>query len=224
MKNIFVRILVNIFIMGSMSQMSCQSFVNSLKETKEGTTDLDTTTAEIEPAPRSSQEAVAVELEERADETPFLADSSALIAAEKALRERPELRGHEIFIYRSVHFYDDGRISMKIQHPEQKNYVDSYDYRDGKWSDPLPVVLSKRDIVAKDIVSLNSLPFKNANQVFLHLKEKLQQIGSRSEDYTVYAITSGNEIKWYPRTIANDRSKYSIEFNTNGTIRSFQQD
>ncbi|MFD2969460.1 hypothetical protein [Sphingobacterium bambusae] len=224
MKKVFVRSLVSLFITASLLQMSCQSFVNSLKETKEGTTDIDTTAAEIEPAPRSSQEAVAVEQEERADETPFLADSSALIAAERSLRDRPELRGQDIFIYRSVHFYDDGRISLKVQHPQQKNYVDSYDYRDGKWSDPSPVVLSKRDIVAKDIVSLNSLPFKTANQVFLHLKEKLQQIGSRSEDYTVYAITSGNEIRWYPRTISNERSKYSIEFNADGTIRSFEQE
>ncbi|GEM_PF-619173 len=223
MKKIWVRILVSLFMTAPMLQMSCQSFVNSLKETKDGAAGQDTTSGEVPATPRSSQEAVAVEQEERSDETPFLADSSALIAAEKALRERPELRGHEIFIYRSVHFYDDGRISLKIQHPEQKNYVDSYDYRDGKWSDPLPVVLSKRDNVAKDIVSLNRLPFKNANQVFLHLKEKLQQIDSRSGDYTVYAITSGNEIRWYPRTISNDRSKYSIEFNANGTIRSFEQ-
>ena len=53
---------------------------------------------------------------------------------------------------------------------------------------------------------------------------KMQEIGSKSTNRTVYATTYRNKVTWYPRSLSNERSRYSIEFNEDGTLRSFEQD
>lgn len=204
----------------SLLQGACDAFVNTLRETKSGPVS-DTLTRS---KPTSLVEQAA---DSKATGSPvdrFLADSTALAAAETTLRNLPELRGKPLFIYHSVHFYDDYRILLKVQNTENPQYVDEYYFRDGKWSEPKPVVLSKRDIVSKDLVALDDLPFSTAQRVSSQLKVKMQEIGSRSTDYGVYAITTDRKIRWYPRTIANDRSRYSIEFDAQGFLQSFEQD
>lgn len=64
----------------------------------------------------------------------------------------------------------------------------------------------------------------NANNTYKALIEKIQEIGGESSRLTVYATTSRNKITWYPRTISNERFRYSIEFNEDGTLQSFEQD
>ncbi|WP_037497571.1 hypothetical protein [Sphingobacterium deserti] len=202
----------------------CDSFVKTIEETKSGATRNENIT--------SGEKSNALNAESQNGhsapiDTPnhgFLMDTSALLRAEKALRNRPELRGKEVFIYMSIHFYDDYRIYLKIQNPDNPEYVDSYHYDKGGWSDPKPVVLSKRDIVSKNIVNINELPFQNAHRVSRIIQDKLIEIESKSKDYNVYAITSNNKISWYPRSLTSDRSRYTIEFNADGSLKSFDQD
>jgi hypothetical protein len=59
---------------------------------------------------------------------------SSLLIAEKALRDLPQYAGKEIFIYSSLHFYNDGSIRTMLQHPENPEYIDNYVYQNGVWS------------------------------------------------------------------------------------------
>ena len=155
--------------------------------------------------------------------TGFAADTVALQQVETALRNLPELKGKTINIYQSIHFYDNYRVLLQVQNTDNPNYVDEYYYSNQTWEGPKPVVTSARDNVPANVVPLDKIPFKTVHTVYKTLTQKMREIGNTSTDVTIYAITSNNRIKWYPRTISNQRSRYSIEFKTNGTLQSFRQ-
>src|SRR5690606_10577746 len=77
----------------------------------------------------------------------FLTDSTALHNAEQLLRVLPQFMDKPIHIYGDIHFYDDGRVITKLQHPDNPNFIDQYTYRWGEWSEPEPVQLSVREDV-----------------------------------------------------------------------------
>ena len=152
----------------------------------------------------------------------FVDDTIALKEVEQKLRNRPELKGKPIKVYQSIHFYENYRVLMKIQNPDNPTYVDEYYYSNGNW-ETKPVVTSKHDNIEKDLVDLDRLNFINANHVYKVLREKLDEIKSSSQDFTVYVVTYNNKIRWYPRTIGNQRSEYSIEYDEQGFLKSFEQ-
>ena len=143
--------------------------------------------------------------------------------AEEALRKRPELRGKKLVIYESIHFYDDHRIYLKIQNPDNPTYVDEYRYADGSWSDPQPVVMSKDERIEERSAELIKIPFTNAYHVYRILTEKRKEINSKDADYTPYVVIFDHEIRWYPTTISNARSEYELDYNEDGTLKSFEQ-
>lgn len=154
---------------------------------------------------------------------PFASMPDKLELAEKQLRDLPRFRGNPIFIFEYIHFYPDGRIIVKIQAPENPDYVDEYTYEDGQWQKPEPVVLSKNDNVKARVVSLDEIPFKNVNNVYKVLMEKGKEIGSKNENQVIFAGKRKNKIIWSPRTISNERSSYDIDYHENGTLKSFEQ-
>ncbi|MCY4779171.1 hypothetical protein ORI89_05885 [Sphingobacterium sp. UT-1RO-CII-1] len=68
------------------------------------------------------------------------------------LKERP------LFFYKTIHFYSDGRIGVKIQNPDNEGEIDSYWYIKGEWKDKAPV---KLNVATKPQASLSAL--KNVN-------------------------------------------------------------
>lgn len=154
----------------------------------------------------------------------FAADVNALQNVEDELRARPEFKGKTINVYRSIHFYDDYRVMLKIQNPDNPRYVDEYYYHDGKWHEPKPVVLSKNENVAEDILPLDKTPFVNAHNAYTALTTKMHEIGSKDNDVTVYVIVDSDGVRWYPTEVSNDRSRYSITYNSDGTLKSFEQE
>lgn len=163
-------------------------------------------------------------LTEQKRTTGFAADALALQEVETSFRNLPELKGKNINIYQSIHFYDNYRVSLKIQNTENPNYVDEYYYSNQKWEGPKPIVLSKNTIVSDNTMPLDKVPFKNAHNVYKALTQKMEEIGSTTTDVTVYVVLYGNKIKWYPQSLSNQRSRYSITFNTDGTLKSFEQE
>ncbi|WP_292010116.1 hypothetical protein [Chryseobacterium sp.] len=151
------------------------------------------------------------------------ADIVQLEDAENALRSLPQFTGKSIFVYKSVHFYDDGRISIQIQNPENSEYVDEYWYQNGHWKRPEPLRLSKNEDIKADLINLNKIPFKNANNVYNVITEKKKEIKNLDQNYTLYAIVRKGKILWYPTSIKNERSTYSITYKENGTLESFRQ-
>lgn len=154
---------------------------------------------------------------------PFASQPEKLELAEQQLRDLPRFKDKPIYIYQYIHFYADGRIITKLQTPENPDFVDEYTYENGQWQEPKPVILSKNDDVKANLINLDKIPFKNAHNVYSVLIEKGKEIGSKNEDYMIYAGKRNNKISWYPGTINNERSRYDIEYHEDGSLKSFEQ-
>lgn len=154
----------------------------------------------------------------------FLTNTDELKKAEEALRKLPQYAGKEIFIYSTLHFYNDGTINVTLQHPENLKYVDAYEFRNNKWSEPRPVQLSVRDDIESRLISLNKINFINAARVTDIYNKKVQEIEGAKPATSVYISIWDNKIRWYPTTINGSRERYSIQFNDDGTLKTFKQD
>ncbi|RZJ51565.1 MAG: hypothetical protein EOO19_00225 [Chryseobacterium sp.] len=154
----------------------------------------------------------------------FLTNTQGLEKAEKALRNLPQYAGKEIFIYSTLYFYDDGNINVMLQHPENPKYVDAYQFRNNKWSEPTPIQLSVRDDIKGRLISLNKVSFTNAARVTEIYNEKARQIEGAKPVTNVYVSIWNNKILWHPTTINGSREKYTIEYNEDGSLKNFRQD
>lgn len=154
----------------------------------------------------------------------FTADKEALQQAENSLRQRSEFQGKPIVIFRNAHFYNDGRIILTIQNPENPEFIDSYHYKNGQWGEPEPVRTTKADRVEERLISLDKVPFVNANKVYESIQQELKEIDFEKPDITVYFVINKNKTRWYPGSIDTERSRYSLEFNEDGTLINFKKD
>lgn len=154
----------------------------------------------------------------------FLTNTTKLEKAEQALRKLPQYAGKEIFVYSTLYFYDYGTINVMLQHPENPKYVDVYEYKEGRWSEPKPLQLSVRDDVQKRLVSLNKIKFANVANLTAIYNKKATEIEGAKPLTSAYVTIWDNEIRWYPTTINGSRERYSIQFNNDGTLKSFKQD
>ena len=194
--------------------VSCDSISNSIKET-------------FEPAPqeeygkktKSIFDKVTIE---KIQEVPLASQVSALEKAENQLRALPEFQGKKIRLYRSTHFYQDGRIITEIQNPDEPRNIDSYTYRDGKWETPEPVRISLSDKIEEHLIDLDSIPFVNAHKVYHAITEKSAELGIEPRE-TIYVVPRNNKANWYPKTLNTDRSSYRMEFDSQGNLLSFEQ-
>lgn len=154
----------------------------------------------------------------------FLTNTTELEKAEQALRKLPQYSGKEIFVYSTLYFYDYGTINVMLQHPENPKYVDVYEYKEGRWSEPKPLQLSVRDDVQKRLVSLNKIKFANVANLTAIYNKKATEIEGAKPLTSAYVTIWDNEMRWYPTTINGSRERYSIQFNNDGTLKSFKQD
>ena len=105
----------------------------------------------------------------------FLTNTNELEKAEQALRKLPQYAGKEIFVYSTLYFYDYGTINIMLQHPENPKYVDTYEYKEGKWSEPKPLQLSVRDDIQKRLIPLGKIKFANvANLTTIYNKKAVE--------------------------------------------------
>lgn len=153
----------------------------------------------------------------------FLTDTTALKKAESALKALPRYAGKEIYIYQTAHFYDDGHISIMLRHPQNPKYIDNYQYQDGKWSEPSPEQLSVHDNIEGLLVPLNQVSFVHIAGITKLYNEKASEIEGAKPSTHTYMTVWKNQPRWYPNSISGSRERYSIEFNTDGTLKSFIQ-
>jgi len=154
----------------------------------------------------------------------FLTDTTRLKKAEKALRALPQYAGKEIFIYRSVHFYGDGNIMLMLQHPENPKYIDNYIYKDGKWSAPTPAQISINDETESKLIPLDRIHFANAARVTRVYNEKAAGVEGAKPLSSVYVSIWDRRMRWFPGTINGARERYDIQFNEDGSLKSFRQE
>jgi len=153
----------------------------------------------------------------------FLTDTLKLLQAEVLLQKLPQYAGKEIYVYSSASFFDDGRIFIALQHPTNPKYVDNYQYEKGKWTGPKPEQLSVKDDIKDRLVPLSQMNFVNVARVCRNYNEKASEIEGAKPITHIYFSVWNNRIQWFPNSISGSRERYSIEFNTDGTLKSFKQ-
>ena len=58
----------------------------------------------------------------------FASDYAQINGAEQSLRNLPGLKGKKLHLFRSLSFYDDGRIYALVQDPDTLSNINSYIY------------------------------------------------------------------------------------------------
>ncbi|TCD25517.1 hypothetical protein EZ456_15935 [Pedobacter psychrodurus] len=147
--------------------------------------------------------------------------ASELQQAEEKLRKLPQYHNKEIMMYESVHFYEDGSINLALQHPENPKYVDAYKYKDGSWSEPKPVLARN---IERRTFPLSKMNFADAQKVIQIYNDKAAEIEGAKPTTTVYISIWDNGMRWFPSTINGSRERYDLQFNNDGTLKSFRQE
>lgn len=154
----------------------------------------------------------------------FLSDAIALLNAENALRALPAFAGKSIYLYKAIHFYNDGRINVTIQHPDNPEYIDEYNYSNGKWEDPKPVQLSVHDDIKKALISLDNVNFVCASAVYNNYNRKAREVQGVAPLTHIYGIFDANKLTWYPQSINGSRERYFISFNPSGGVKDYYRE
>jgi hypothetical protein len=147
--------------------------------------------------------------------------AAELAQAEDKLRKLPQYHNKEIVVYESVHFYEDGSINLSLQHPENPKYVDAYQYKDGKWSAPKPVLARN---IERRTFPLSKMSFADAHKVMQIYNDKAAQIEGAKPTTTAYISIWDDGMRWFPSTINGNRERYDLQFNNDGTLKSFRQE
>ncbi|WP_293785917.1 hypothetical protein [uncultured Pedobacter sp.] len=121
-----------------------------------------------------------------------------LESAEEKLRKLPQYRNKEIVVYESVHFYEDCSINLSLQHPENPKYVDAYQYKDGAWSEPKPVLARN---IERRTFPLSKRNFAAAQKVIQIYNEKAAEIEGAKPTTTAYISIWDNGMRWFPSSI-----------------------
>lgn len=148
-------------------------------------------------------------------------NASELALAQEKLKQLPQYQGKEIFVYESVHFYQDGSINLALQQPANPTYVDAYRYQYGEWSAPKAVLARN---IPRRIFPLSKINFADALKVVSTYNEKAAQVEGAEPATTVYISIWDDGMRWFPGTITGSRMRYDIQFNTDGTLKSFRQE
>ncbi|MBB6235587.1 putative NUDIX family NTP pyrophosphohydrolase [Pedobacter sp. AK013] len=144
-----------------------------------------------------------------------------LESAEEKLRKLPQYHNKEIVVYESVHFYEDGSINLSLQHPENPKYVDAYQYKNGSWSGPKPVLARN---IERRTFPLSKMNFAAAQKVIQIYNEKVAEIEGAKPITTAYISIWDNGMRWFPGTINGTRERFDIQFNNDGTLKNFRQE
>lgn len=215
-----------------MGCMSCHEIIESVNDTFHGTrkendkrndsddasvtTRQNTTTITVSSSSSSSSSSLPPN-----ESKGFFSKASRLTAAENALRRLPAFAGRDIYLYEAIHFYDDGRINMKVQNPDNPAYVDAYSFDKGSWQEPQPVQLSVHDEIASRLVKLDDLHFSSVETVYRNYRMKADSIPGAAPLSHVYAILRKNTYTWYPQSISGSRERYFISFTKEGEVQDF---
>ena len=159
-----------------------------------------------------------------------LTDAEYMQKAEDALRELPKFKGKSIMIFQEATFNKDGRISIYLQDPGNPNNVDQYVYTDDSWGEPQPVQISGDGEMKDNLIPLDNFKFVTVAKIANTWMEKAKSLPDFDEEKNPLTMVGlgMNTISGKPRIITPDvgttRAKYDIEFNLDGTLKSFKKE
>ena len=144
--------------------------------------------------------------------------------AETKLKQLPQYLNKEIMFFQTVYFYKDGTIRIMLQHPENPEYIDEYTYHNGKWSAPKACTGNRSRSVARRLFPLNKVDFENGVKVIQTYNEKASQVEGAKPSNDVYISVWDDRLRWFPTTINGTRERYDIQFNIDGSLKSFRKE
>lgn len=159
-----------------------------------------------------------------------LTDAEYMQKAENALRELPKFKGKSIMIFQEATFHKDGRISIYLQDPSNPDNIDQYVYEDGSWGEPQPVQLSGDGEMKDNLIPLDKFKFVTVAKIANTWMEKAKALPDYDEEKNPITMVGlgMNTISGEPRIIVPDvetaRSKYDVDFNLDGTLKSFKKE
>lgn len=154
----------------------------------------------------------------------ILENAALLSAAEEALRSLPAFAGKTVYLYGHVHFFNDGRIIARVQHPENEAYADDYTWQNGLWQEPRPVQLSVRDNIRQKRISLDEVDFSSAADIYRNFTEKAAGIEGAPALQHIYMVIGDGSFEWYPQRISGSRELYRISFKSDGSLDRFYRE
>lgn len=223
---------LTILLIGSLNIMvACNSITKSIRDTFDDSSkaEKDTAASASNLMPDTSKQETVQQRKIYKEVTPppvkdFLSDTLALGKAEQSLRKLPQYNGKKIRLYDDIHFYDDGRVMLNLQHPENPEYIDAYEYDDGVWSEPKPVQISIRTNLQSKLFDLDRIKFRTVSTIMNNYNEKAATIEGAKPVNHVYGIVWDGEFIWYPRSINGSRQRFAIDFNLDGSVKMFRRE
>lgn len=154
----------------------------------------------------------------------FLADRDALMKAQKQLHEIPSFVNKQLHACSSIHFYDDGRVNITLQDPNTLEHIDEYDYRDGDWHNPRPVIYRDFQEINSNLYPLKSVSFEAVCRFYRQLMEKSLAIqGAQPITHIYYSPGTPPEKGNWRASVSGTRERYSAKADVSGNIIEFER-
>ena len=157
----------------------------------------------------------------------FLSDESALQSAQAQLEELDKFQGKSIQVFQAAHFYQDGRIIIKLQDPGALENVDEYTYQGGEWLKPVPVRLTGDGAMEDNVTPLKDMQFATIANIFGTWSEKAKTVEGAEEKEMTHAYVNINPVtakrRWFCDAIEGTRAEYQIFFNLDGSLETYEK-
>ena len=152
-------------------------------------------------------------------------DMKALSAVQSSLESLPNLKGKDIQVFQSPHFYSNGRIIIQIQDPDKPEKVDEYVYRDGGWKAPRPV--ETENITDSAFTPLSDISFSKISVINKAWKEKAQSVNGAEDSELGHVYLNINLVtgkrRWFCDSVTGLDASYFIAFNLDGSLDSYKE-
>lgn len=125
-----------------------------------------------------------------------------------------------------IHFYDDGRVILDAQDPENKKNVNRYTYRDGAWNTPQPIELKGTGKLEDNLFSLEEANLQAIPNLVKEAMKRGKDIeGAKVEhvyaETTAERKTAADKVMIYI-PVEGTHAKKTLTANGKGTVKGFK--
>ena len=125
-----------------------------------------------------------------------------------------------------IHFYDDGRVILDAQDPENKKNVNRYTYRDGSWNTPQPIELKGTGKLEDNLFSLEEANLQAIPNLVKEAMTRSKDIDGAKVEH-VYAETTTERRRPEDKvavyvTVEGTRGSKTLIADGKGKVKSFK--
>lgn len=156
----------------------------------------------------------------------FLSEKQALIDAKEALMNLPKYKGKKVMVFQSVNIYDDGRIDIDVQDPENEDNIDNYYFDAGQWGEPTPVQISGGGDMSANVTPIEDVRFELIPDMVKIYEEKaggIEGAEKRPTSMTFHLWVPNQSRYWSGGFIEGAREEYNLDFDLDGKVLEFEK-